>query len=45
MGKTMKRLPVGIQTLSKIIEGNYAYVDKTYFVHKLISRGWFYATK
>ena len=25
----MKKLPIGIQTFSKIIEGNYAYVDKT----------------
>ena len=38
----MKRLPIGIQTLSKIIEGNYTYVDKTYFAHKLISREQFY---
>jgi len=24
----MKKLPIGIQTLSNIIEDNYAYVDK-----------------
>jgi hypothetical protein len=25
----MKKLPIGIQTFSKIIKGNYTYVDKT----------------
>ena len=35
----MKKLPIGIQTFSEIIQENYAYVDKTGFAHKLISRG------
>ncbi|MDZ7697288.1 MAG: ATP-binding protein [Deltaproteobacteria bacterium] len=38
----MKKLPIGIQTFTKIIEDNYAYVDKTYFAHKLISSGQYY---
>ena len=25
----MKRLPIGIQTFRKLIDGNYLYVDKT----------------
>lgn len=33
----MKRLPIGIQTFSNIIEDNYYYVDKTKFVKKLLS--------
>ena len=37
-----KRLPIGIQTLSEIIPEGYVYVDKTSFVHKLISRGKYY---
>lgn len=38
----MKKLPIGIQTFSKIIDGHYAYVDKTYFAHKLIASGEYY---
>ncbi|MEW6774191.1 MAG: ATP-binding protein [Bacteroidota bacterium] len=34
-----KKLPIGIQTLSKIIEGNYYYVDKTPFVYQLANQG------
>ena len=37
-----KKLPIGIQTLSEIIPENYLYVDKTCFVHKLLSRGKYY---
>ena len=37
-----KKLPIGIQTLSEIIPENYLYVDKTCFVHKLVSRGKYY---
>ena len=32
----MKKLPVGIQTFSKIIEGDYLYIDKTEIAHSLI---------
>ena len=30
-----KRYPIGIQTFSEIIEGNYLYVDKTEYVYNL----------
>jgi len=33
----MKRLPIGIQTFSKIREGGYCYVDKTPLIHELIN--------
>ncbi len=33
---TMKKLPVGIQTFSKIIEGDYLYIDKTEIAYNLI---------
>jgi len=33
----MKKLPIGIQDYKKIIEGNYIYVDKTKYIHDLIS--------
>ncbi|MCB4204968.1 ATP-binding protein [Deferribacterales bacterium Es71-Z0220] len=32
----MKKLPIGIQTFSEIIEGNYVYIDKTEEAYKLI---------
>ncbi len=38
----MKKLPIGIQTFSKIIEGNYLYVDKTKIALKLIEKGNYY---
>ncbi|MDR1166650.1 MAG: ATP-binding protein [Deltaproteobacteria bacterium] len=31
----MKKLPIGVQTFKKIIEGGYAYADKTKFVYDL----------
>ncbi len=34
----MKKLPIGIQTFSEIIENNYAYVDKTGIAAELIDR-------
>ncbi len=34
-----KKLPIGIQTFSKIREGNYYYVDKTAFALSLIDQG------
>ena len=37
-----KKLPIGIQTFSKIIEGNYYYVDKTPFSLKLIQNSGYY---
>ena len=38
----MKKLPIGIQTIEKIIEGNYIYVDKTALVFQLINEGGYY---
>lgn len=31
----MKNLPIGISTLSKILENDMVYVDKTQYVHRL----------
>ena len=33
----LKRLPIGIQSFRKLREGNYLYVDKTEYIHKLIT--------
>ena len=33
----MKKLPLGIQNFREIIEGNYAYADKTQYVYSLIN--------
>jgi hypothetical protein len=38
----MKNLPIGIQTLSKLREENYIYVDKTQLVHQLVTTGFVY---
>ena len=38
----MKKLPVGIQSFRKIVEGDYVYVDKTRFVYDLISGASYY---
>ncbi len=37
-----KSLPIGIQTLSEIIQDGHYYVDKTGFAQRLISRGKYY---
>ena len=34
----LKKLPIGIQTFSKIREGDYVYVDKTQIAYHLINR-------
>ena len=38
----MKKLPIGIQTLSKIIEGDFVYVDKTEIAYRLIQQAGYY---
>jgi len=38
----MKKLPIGIQTFSKIVDGNLAYVDKTKIAYKLITGDEYY---
>ena len=35
----MKDLPIGIQTFSKITQGNYLYVDKTKEIYDLLAKG------
>ncbi len=35
----MKKLPIGISTLEKIIHGNYLYIDKTDIALDLIENG------
>ena len=35
----MKKLPLGIQNFKEIIEDNHVYVDKTMYIHRLISNG------
>ncbi|MEA3545904.1 MAG: AAA family ATPase [Thermodesulfobacteriota bacterium] len=38
----MKKLPIGIQTFNKLIQDDYLYVDKTFFVEKLVQSGEYY---
>ena len=38
----MKQLPIGIQTFSEIIKGNYHYVDKTQVLSSLVESGKYY---
>ena len=38
----MKKLPIGIQTFSEIIEKNYVYVDKTAQIYEIVSTGQYY---
>ena len=38
----MKKLPLGIETFSKLIKGNHVYVDKTVIALDLIDRGSYY---
>lgn len=38
----MKKLPLGIQTFSKMIEDNCYYVDKTKFIPQLLENGTYY---
>ncbi|MGD7035673.1 AAA family ATPase [Methylotuvimicrobium buryatense] len=39
---TIKKLPIGIQTFSELIEGNYYYFDKTALIAELIDSGKYY---
>ena len=38
----MKKVPLGIQSFRKIVEGNYVYVDKTRYIFDLINRASYY---
>ena len=35
----LKKLPIGISTLTDIIKDNYIYVDKTHLAEELIEKG------
>ncbi len=37
-----KKLPIGISSLSKIIQEGYVYVDKTRYVYELVNTGVYY---
>lgn len=41
------KLPIGIQSFSKLIEGNFLYVDKTEEIHRLItsSEGYYFLSR
>ena len=38
----MKKLPIGISTLERIISGNCVYVDKTAHIQTLLDKGSYY---
>lgn len=38
----LKKLSIGVQSFSKLIEEDFIYVDKTEFIYKLIKRGSYY---
>ncbi|MCL1816816.1 MAG: ATP-binding protein [Clostridiales bacterium] len=38
----MKKLPLGIQNLREIINGDYVYVDKTHYVYQIINSDKYY---
>ena len=42
MQKKTLKYPVGMQSFEKIIRENYAYVDKTDLIYKMISEGTYY---
>lgn len=35
----LRKLPIGIQTFSEIVDGGYLYIDKTRHIHELITSG------
>ncbi|MCP5108114.1 MAG: ATP-binding protein [bacterium] len=38
----MKNLPIGVQSFSKLINGNYLYIDKTRDIYNLFAKGGLY---
>ena len=38
----MKKLPISIQTFEEIIKRDLIYVDKTNFIHSLVTEGKYY---
>ena len=39
MNNIPKKMPIGIQTLSEIINYGYLYIDKTKYIYELITQG------
>ena len=37
-----KKLPVGIQDFPRFKEGNYLYIDKTEYIHRIVTNGDYY---
>ena len=37
-----QKYPVGLQDFSEIINGSFVYIDKTHFIHKLVSESKYY---
>ena len=37
-----QKYPIGIQSFPELIQGRYTYVDKTFFVAKLVKEGKYY---
>ncbi|MDR3303471.1 MAG: AAA family ATPase, partial [Treponema sp.] len=35
----MKKLPIGLQDFKEIITEGYAYVDKTRYIHAMLTQG------
>lgn len=42
MDQSLQKLPIGIQTFSKMREENYLYVDKTEIIQRLVESGSYY---
>lgn len=40
-----QRYPIGIQTFSEIITGNYLYIDKTELVYKMTRRKYVFLSR
>jgi len=38
----MKKLPIGIESIAEIVNGDYTYVDKTALLHSLLTGGKYY---
>ncbi len=41
----MKKLPIGIQTFSEIINNDYLYIDKTQHIHKLLDGKYYFLSR
>lgn len=41
----MKNLPIGVQNIKNIMEGNYVYVDKTEYIYKLMTNKYYFLSR